>query len=102
MKDNAEHSYSDKERIEKDAEYYAFAVPFDGAENFYDKAKYEGYIAGATAERERIVKVITNSEGQNHLQWIYNRLYLVYGSDEDFDYMIKFKAIIESLKSDSK
>lgn len=82
---------TEQERIEKEAKWL-----------YLHPLVEHGYIAGATAEKERIIKVITNSQGNNHLQWIYDRLIYVYGESPNMDYMIKFKAIIESLKSDSK
>ena len=33
-----------------------------------------------------------------HLQWIYDRMSNVHGENENYDYMIKFKEIIEQLK----
>jgi len=33
-----------------------------------------------------------------HLQWIYNRMSDVHGENENYDYMLKFKEIIEQLK----
>jgi hypothetical protein len=33
-----------------------------------------------------------------HLQWIYDRMSDVHGENENYDYMLKFKEIIEQLK----
>ena len=33
-----------------------------------------------------------------HLQWVYDRMVNVHGENENYDYMIKFKEIIEQLK----
>ena len=33
-----------------------------------------------------------------HLQWIYDRMSNVHGENENYDYMLKFKEIIEQLK----
>lgn len=32
-----------------------------------------------------------------HLQWIYDRMSNVHGENENYDYMLKFKEIIEQL-----
>jgi hypothetical protein len=34
-----------------------------------------------------------------HLEWIYNRMIHVHGEDKDFDYMIKFRNILDEMKS---
>ena len=34
----------------------------------------------------------------SHLQWIYDRMSNIHGENENYDYMIKFKEIIEQLK----
>jgi hypothetical protein len=34
-----------------------------------------------------------------HLEWIYNRMLNVYNEDKDFDYMLKFRSILDELKS---
>jgi len=40
-----------------------------------------------------------NSEKDiKHLQWIYDRMVNVHGENENYDYMIKFKEIIEQQK----
>jgi len=40
-----------------------------------------------------------NSEKDiKHLQWVYDRMVNVHGENKDYDYMIKFKEIIEQLK----
>ena len=36
-----------------------------------------------------------SDEEVNHLQWIYDRLYLIHNENPDYDYMTKFKKIIE-------
>ena len=33
-----------------------------------------------------------------HLQWIYDRMSNIHGENENYDYMLKFKEIIEQLK----
>jgi hypothetical protein len=39
-----------------------------------------------------------SEEDIKHLQWIYDRMVNVHGENENYDYMIKFKEIIEQLK----
>jgi hypothetical protein len=39
-----------------------------------------------------------NEKYVKHLQWLYDRMANVYGENKDYDYMIKFKEIIEQLK----
>jgi uncharacterized membrane protein len=39
-----------------------------------------------------------NEKNVKHLQWLYDRMANVYGENKDYDYMIKFKEIIEQLK----
>ena len=39
-----------------------------------------------------------NEKDVKHLQWIYDRMANVHGENKDYDYMIKFKEIIEQLK----
>jgi len=50
-----------------------------------------------SAERDRINKLITNQEGNNHLEWIYDRLLFAYNNSENVYWMIKFRKIIDSL-----
>jgi len=42
-----------KDRINKDADKYAFHVPYNGTNEFYNKDLLKGYKAGATAEATR-------------------------------------------------
>jgi hypothetical protein len=39
-----------------------------------------------------------NEKDVKHLQWLYDRMVNVHGENKDYDYMIKFKEIIEQLK----
>jgi hypothetical protein len=39
-----------------------------------------------------------SEEEVNHLEWIYNRMINVYNENENYDYMIRFKNIIEQFK----
>ena len=39
-----------------------------------------------------------NEKDVKHLQWLYDRMANVHGENKDYDYMIKFKEIIEQLK----
>jgi hypothetical protein len=41
-----------------------------------------------------IVYVSLFPKDKEHLQWIYNRLVNVHGEDPNYDYMLKFKEII--------
>jgi len=34
-----------------------------------------------------------------HLEWVYGRMKNVHGENENLDYMIRFKSIIDDLKS---
>jgi hypothetical protein len=43
-------------------------------------------------------KNICNKEDTKHIEWIYNRLLYVYKENENYDYMIKLKNIIEQFK----
>lgn len=43
-----------------------------------------------------IKEILTNKEGFNHLVWMYRRLILL-GENTEFDYMLKFKQIIDDL-----
>ena len=38
-----------------------------------------------------------NQESGKFLQWIYDRLEIMYAENPNFDYMLKFKEIIDSL-----
>ena len=40
-----------------------------------------------------------NEKDVKHLQWLYDRMANVHGENKDYDYMIKFKEIIEQLKN---
>lgn len=40
---------------------------------------------------------LTNADAA-FLQWIYNRLHYVHKENENYDYMLKFKSIIEKLE----
>jgi hypothetical protein len=39
-----------------------------------------------------------NEKDVKHLQWLYDRMANVHGENKNYDYMIKFKEIIEQLK----
>ena len=49
---------------------------------------------GAKWQAERMY----SEEDINHLQWIYDRLYLIHNENPNYDYMTKFKKIIEQFK----
>lgn len=44
-------------------------------------------------------EVITNSENENHLEWIYDRLIKVHNENPNTDYMLKFKDIINAINT---
>lgn len=46
---------------------------------------------------KKAVASIINSEGENHLQWLHDRLLNVHNERYEYDYMIKFREIIENL-----
>lgn len=64
-----------QERIGKDADKYAFQVPFDGTNDFYDDKLHKGYIDGAISEatraqilEEALEKIANNSEDKSALR----------------------------------
>lgn len=40
------------------------------------------------------------AEDMNHLEWIYNRMVEVHKENPNYDYMLRFKKIVDILKSD--
>lgn len=52
---------------------------------------YDAYKKGSNIKLQIIEKDLV------HLQWIYDRLSEVHGENINYDYMIKFKSIIEHL-----
>jgi hypothetical protein len=55
---------------------------------------YGSFIAGAEWKKEQMC----GDKDITHLQWIYDRMSNVHGENENYDYMLKFKEIIEQLK----
>jgi hypothetical protein len=51
------------------------------------------FIAGYNAATK-----VSSEYDTNHLKWIFNRMIYVHGENEHYDYMLKFKEIIQSLK----
>lgn len=45
-----------------------------------------------------IKPIKSHNKDVEHLDWIYNRLKFTYSEDEDIDYMLKFKEIIDKLR----
>ena len=43
-----------------------------------------------------------NEKDVKHLQWLYDRMVNVHGENKDYDYMIKFKEIMEYLLLNQK
>lgn len=86
-------------RIQREAEAWTETSEAQGCYDMGQAGQVSCYIAGAIAEREYIEKIITNVDGENHLQWIYDRMAYVMGENVNMDYMRKFKSIIEALKS---
>ena len=53
----------------------------------------------ALSEFDKAVEALKtrNQESGKFLQWIYDRLEIMYAENPNFDYMLKFKQIIDSL-----
>lgn len=61
----------------------------------------EGFIEGFNAHKELVKAGFLSTKlysNENHLEWIYNRLIEVHGENSNYDYMIEFKKIIQSLQ----
>jgi hypothetical protein len=59
-----------------------------------------GYIEGFKAHRKLIKDKLLSTHlyfNNNHLEWVYNRMIEIHGENPNYDYMIKFKEIIQSL-----
>lgn len=41
---------------------------------------------------------LPSDKDTSHLQWMYDRMSNIHGENENYDYMLKFKEIIEQLK----
>jgi hypothetical protein len=60
-----------------------------------------GYQHGFNAHKELVKARFLSTQlysNENHLEWIYNRLIEVHGENSNYDYMIEFKKIIQSLQ----
>lgn len=60
-----------------------------------------GYQHGFNAHKELVMARFLSTQlysNENHLEWIYNRLIEVHGENSNYDYMIEFKKIIQSLQ----
>jgi hypothetical protein len=61
----------------------------------------KGFKAGFNTHKELVKDKLLSTQlysNENHLEWIYNRLIEVHGENSNYDYMIKFKEIIQSLQ----
>lgn len=62
---------------------------------------YDSFIKGLNTHKELVKDKLLSTQlysNENHLEWIYNRLIEVHGENSNYDYMIKFKEIIQSLQ----
>jgi hypothetical protein len=53
------------------------------------------FIAGAKWQEERMY----SEKELNHIEWIYNRMVFKHNENPNYDYMIKFKSLIEQFKN---
>ena len=44
-------------------------------------------------------KKLYSKEDVNHLEWIYNRMIGLHNENKDYDYMVKFKEILDQFKT---
>jgi hypothetical protein len=44
-------------------------------------------------------KPVKDEKALSHLEWIYGRMIYVHGENENVDYMIRFREILEQLKT---
>jgi hypothetical protein len=49
--------------------------------------------------KEQAMELTSNKEDIEHLEWLYNRMLNVHGENENYDYMIRFKNIIDKFKN---
>jgi hypothetical protein len=61
-------------------------------EQLNNSLKQEGFIEGWEAANKQYL-----DKNISHLKWLYDRLKLVHNENENLDYMLKFKEIIQSL-----
>jgi hypothetical protein len=60
----------------------------------------KSYVNGFNAHKEIVKDKLLSIQlysNNNHLEWIYNRMIEVHGENPNYDYMIAFKKIIQSL-----
>lgn len=50
-----------------------------------------------TSKNKNILEVAANKDELNHIEWIYRRMVNIHNENENYDYMVKFKNIIEKL-----
>lgn len=48
-------------------------------------------------QTEKVLKLISLKADKHHLQWIYDRMLNVHNEDKNYDYMLKFKEIIDRI-----
>jgi len=85
-----------QETIEEVAERYANELPEPynyGINSDKKKAFIDGY---NFAQQQN--KNLYSEEDVNHLEWIYNRMINIHNENKNYDYIIRFKSIIEQFK----
>ena len=66
-----------------------------------NRGHQESWLKGFNAHKELVKARFLSTQlysNENHLEWIYNRLIEVHGENSNYDYMIEFKKIIQSLQ----
>lgn len=79
----------------EDMGYHSTVTPYE------EKQFKLGYKHGFNAHKELVMARFLSTQlysNENHLEWIYNRLIEVHGENSNYDYMIEFKKIIQSLQ----
>ena len=62
--------------------------------------RVDSFLAGFKAHQELVKNKLLSTRlysNENHLEWIYNRMIEVHKENPNYDYMIAFKKIIQSL-----
>jgi hypothetical protein len=60
----------------------------------HEQYQYDAFIKGAKWQSKRMY----SEEDLKHLEWIYGRLVDVHNENPNYDYILKFKSIIEKFK----
>ena len=68
-------------------------------EHYVDQSDYwavgiDSFKRGAKWQEERMY----SEKELNHIEWIYNRMVFKHNENPNYDYMIKFKSLIEQFK----